>query len=248
MKKATLFTMCIIVAALSGCGNFEWFPSGTSSGGGATPNPVPNSQTITEIQADTVTPFLHYTVAFGNITTSTTTATISVSGDVSSQYSKDNGTTFTSATGTVKPGDIVIVRNTSSNNGSNVLVSTLLNIGGITATYVSKTGSLIYPTLLNRVQGTTVQSNSATVPLNFTNNFVLGSSATIAWATGSDSSSQMYFNGSNTASALPSPIKAGDSIYFRHTAASASNTTITTKATLTGSTGTYDLTFKSTTQ
>lgn len=248
MKKICVAVLLTGVALFAGCGeSIHWFP-GTSGGGGggATPNPPPSSQTITEVQANTATPFLPYTVAFGNITTSTTTASISVSGDPSSKYSKDNGTTFTSTAGTVKKGDIVIVQNTSY-NGSNASISTILNIGGFTATYVSKTGTLIFITRYGVIPGSTVNSIAATVPAIFTNNFVLGANATISLAADSNNS-QMFLNGSTYASAQGSPIKAGETLYLSHKAASTANTPVITKATLTGSQGTYDVTFKSVTQ
>jgi len=239
------------VALLAGCGeSIHWFPGTSGGSSGTIPNPAPSSQIVTEVQADTVTQFLPYTVAFGNITTSTTTASITVSGDAgsNSMYSINDGTP-TGVAGTVKKGDVVKVQNTSTNKLANFSMSTTLNIGGAVANYISKTGSLIFFTSLSVTPGTTVQSNWATVPASFTNNFVLGSQATIKFAADSDSSSTMYVNGNSTQSvALPRQINAGDTLSFKHTAASASNTTVTTRAIITGSSGTYELTFKSVTQ
>jgi hypothetical protein len=239
------------VALLAGCGeSIHWFPGNSGSSSGTIPNPAPSGQTVTEVQADTVTQFLPYTVAFGNITTSTTTASITVSGDAASNsmYSINTGTP-TNAAGTVKKGDVVTVQNTSSNKLPNSPMSTTLNIGGAVAYYISKTGTLIFYTITNQPQGQTVQSNWATVPANFTNNFVLGSQGTINFAADSASGSTMYVNGNSTQSvALPRQINAGDTISFKHTTALTSNTPVITKAILTGSSGTYNLTFKSVTQ
>jgi hypothetical protein len=249
MQRIFVAVLLIGVSLCAGCGeSIHWFPGNSGTSGGTMPNPPPSGQIVTDVQADTATPFLPYTVLFGNITTSTTTASISVSGDASSQYSKDNGATFTSTAGTVKKGDTVIVRNTSSNFGSDLSISTILNIGGANATYISKTGTLIFPTLSNRPTGSTVLSNTATVPVNLPNGFAFGNSATIAFAADSDASSTMYLNGSIVAAPSPSPINALDRLSFKHTAASAANTTVITKAVLTGSTGTYTVTFKSVTQ
>jgi hypothetical protein len=245
MRKTTMAMICFVVAALAGCGNFEWFPSSSSGGGGTTPNPPPSSQTITDVQADTITSFLPYTVKFGNTSSSTTTASISVSGDVTSQYSKDNGVNFISTADTVKKGDVVVVRNTSSNYGSNQSISTTLNIGGTTAIYVSKTGTFIFPTLIGQKLGIKAVSNSAEVPATATN-FVLGTSATITYS--SNNSSNMYINGSSVASPSPTTIKARDTVVFEHVTASTANTTVITTATISGSTGTYIATFKSKTQ
>jgi hypothetical protein len=236
------------VALLAGCGeSIHWFPGSSGSSGGTMPNPPPSSQTVTDVQADTITPFLPYTVSFGNVSTSTNSASITVSGDATSMYSIDSGTP-TNAAGTVKKGQKVVVQNTSSNFGSNLSISTILNIGGANATYISKTGILIFPTLSNRPTGSTVLSNTATVPVNLPNGFAFGNSATIAFAADSDASSTMYLNGSIVAAPSPSPINALDRLSFKHTAASAANTTVITKAVLTGSTGTYTVTFKSVTQ
>jgi hypothetical protein len=252
MRKIIVAVLLVGAALLAGCGeSIHWFPGNSgSSGGGTVPNPLPSGQTVTEVQADTVTKFLPYTVAFGNITTSTTTASITVSGDAgsNSMYSINNGTP-TNAAGTVKKGDEVRVQNTSSNKLPNFSMLTTLNIGGAIAYYISKTGTLIFYTLTNQPLGQTVPSNWATVPASFTNNFVLGSQGTINFAADSDSSSTMYVNGNSTQSvALPRQINAGDTISFKHTTASTSNTTVTTKAILTGSSGTYEVTFKSVTQ
>jgi hypothetical protein len=235
------------VALIAGCGeSIHWFPGTSGGSGGTIPNPPPSGQIVTDVQADTITTFLPYTVAFGNVSSSTNSATITVSGDATSMYSI-NGGTPTNAAGTVRKGQTVIVQNTSSNLGSNISVSTNLNIGGANATYISKTGTLVFPTV-NRSTGSLVISNMATVPADLPNGFVFGNSATIAFASDSDPSSTMYLNGSIVAASSPSPIRALDRLSFKHTAASAANKTVTTKAVLTGATGTYTVTFKSITQ
>ena len=247
MKKAVLFMMCIVVAALSGCGqNFEWFPS-SSSGGGSYPSPPPPGGTLTDLQANTITKFDPYVVAFGNITSSTTTTSIKVSGDVSSMYSVNDGTP-TSVAGTVKKGDSVRVINTTSNYGQNISVSTLLNIGGASATYTSTTGKLIFLTKLSAPLNTpNFASDQTSIPLVLPGGFTFP--ATIKLTTTSGNNSSMWINGNIQADGFT--INPGMTLQLKHTTAATSATDVITAATLTPQTGSgtpYTVTFKSTTQ
>ena len=244
MKKIFLVLIMVgILMSFVGCG-IEFFPDTDSIG--PTPSPPPPGNTVTDVQADTVVKFLPYTVA--GLADATTTTPVSVRGDSSSQYSI-NGGTPASTTGTVKNGDSVIVQNTSSNLGPNLLTITVLQIGGASATYTSTTGTLVFPTIRGIGAGSTVTSNTATVPATLPNGFIFGNSATISFAPDSDSSSSMFINGSAIPAASPSPIAAGNTLTLRHTAAASSGQTVTTKAVITGSNiVTYTVTFKSTTQ
>lgn len=250
MKKAALFMMCIIVAALSGCGqNFEWFPS-SSSGGGTYPSPPPPGGTLSDLQANTVTTFDPYVVAFGNITSSTTTTSIKVSGDVSSMYTVNDGTP-TSIAGTVKKGDSVRVINTTSNYGQNIAVSTLLNIGGASATYTSTTGKLIFLTKLSAPLNTpNFASDQTSIPLVLPGGFTFPAIIKLDTVmTTSGSNSSMWINGNIQADGFT--INPGMILQLKHTTAATSGATVMTAVTLTPQTGSgtpYTVTFKSTTQ
>lgn len=246
MRKTVVAILLSSATLLAGCGDsIHWFPGNGSVGGGTTPDPAPSGDTATngQVQCDTDIKFNPYTVTFGNNTSSTTTASISVGGDVSSQYSKDNGTTFTSTAGTVKRGDIVIVKQTSSIYGPNRIISTVLYLGGTSATYSSTTCQLSFATRQGVSAGSVATSDVAAVPASLPKGFTFP--ATISLASDSDSSSKMYINGSSTQAASGSPIKATDTLYFKHTASSSATTL--THAILTGSNNViYDVTFKST--
>ena len=238
---------------LAGCGDsIHWFPDGGGGGGGITPSPPPpgDTTTYTQVQCDTDIKFTPYTVAFGNITSSATTTSISVSGDPSSQYSKDGGTTFTSTAGTVKGGDAVVVKHTSSIYGPNRSISTLLYIGGASATYSSTTGQLSFATRKGVSAGSTATSDTATVPVNLPNGFTWnsGNTAKISLVrSDSDATSEIHINGNSVPAADGTTIAAGNTIYLKHTASS--NATTLTHALITGAGGTpYDITFKSTLQ
>lgn len=239
MKK--WFLSVLVVISLAGCGDFEWFPDTDSIG--PSPNPPPPGSIVTDVQADTVVSFIPYTVA--GLADATTTS-ISVRGDSSSQYSINDGT-LTSTTGTVKNGDKVIVQNISSNLGANLSISTVLQIGGASATYTSTTGTLVFPTKSGISTGTTVDSNPAIIPATLPNGFVFGNPTTISIASDSSPNSSILING--ILSASPSPIVVGDRLTLRHVAAASSGQTVTTKADIKGSgSSTYTVTFKSITQ
>jgi hypothetical protein len=245
MRKSTIISLLLgLLISLSGCGDFEFFPDTTS--GGPSPVPPPPGGTVSDVQADTVVKFLPYTVA-GLADAGTTTA-IRVSGHPTSQYAV-NGGTPTNATVAVKNGDTIVVQNVSSNLGQKVAVGTVLVVGGSSATYTSITGTLIFPTLNGVGTGTAVTSNSAQVPTTLPDGFVFGTSTTIAFAPDSAPGSLMFINGGAFPAASPSPLAAGNTLTFRHTAAQGSGQTVTSKAVITGSNGvTYTVTFKSTTQ
>ena len=230
--------------ALAGCGqNFEWFPDSGGGGGGTTPNPPPPGGSKIDVQADTEITFDPYVVRFGTISSSTTSASISVSsagGNTTSKYSIDDGTP-TNAAGTVKKGQTVKVIHTSSHY-TNSQVSTLLIVGGASATYASTTSVLSFPNLPTAV-GNPAISNQATVPAKL-NGIDVGTMATISYT---PTSSVMYINGSIAAPGHS--IKAGDTLKFQHNHNPASgSTSYTTSGVLTLTTGTYKVTFTSTTQ
>ena len=247
MKKTALVVMCIVVGALSGCGNFQWFPSSDTAGGGTTPVPPPPGQAVTDVQADTVTTFNPYTVVFGTITSSTTTTSISVSGDVSSMYSI-NGGTPTATAGTVKTNDVVTVQNTSSNLGSNLTISTLLNVGGVGAYYNSTTGTLIFLTKKSAPLSTTYPSDTATVPSTLPGSFVFPATITLDAAKTTALNSTIWISGGQVAPGAT--ITTGQTLQLRHTTAATSGATAVTAVTLTPTTsGTpYTVTYKSVTQ
>ena len=251
-RKIYVAVLLIGVTFLAGCGeSIHWFPGNSGSGGSSTmPSPPPPGGTKTDVQADTVTKFDPYTVAFGNITSSTTTASINVSGDSSSQYSI-NGGTPTSSAGTVKKGDVVTVQNTSSNYGQNISVSTILNIGGASASYTSSTGKLIYLTKKSAPLNTAnYPSDQAAVPLVLPGGFTFPATIKIDTATTTPgSNSSMWVNGNIQADGFT--VNPGMLLQLRHTTAATSGTTVTTAVILTPQTGTgstYTVTFKSVTQ
>jgi hypothetical protein len=251
IRWAILFLAAL---AIAGCGDIKWFPSSSSSSGNTTLSPKPSNDVATDVQADTVidkTYFktLPYQVRFNNLTTNSLTTTISISGDTTSQYSIDGGTTWigvNAATGTVSGGTNVLVRQTSSNDGSNRTIISTLNIGGNIATYASTTGSLVFPTIGGTSAGMSATSATSIVPSTFPNGFTFPARISVA----SDSTAlniAMYINDPNETSPSPnnSLIQPGDRLHFKHTATS--SPTSLTHATITGSNNvTYDVTFKST--
>ncbi len=245
MRKTALVMICIVVGALAGCGNFEWFPS-SSGGGGTTPSPPPPGQTITDVQADTlITTFYPYPVAFGTISSSTTTASISVSGDTGSMYTINGGTAVSTA-GTVKKGDSVVVQHTSSNSGTNQTISTLLNIGGASAYYRSITGSFIFLTKKNVPLNSTYPSDIVPVPSTLPGSFVFPATLSLASST-TALGSTMWVN--NYQVAPGAPLLAGQTLQLKHTTAATATTTVMTAVTLTPTSGTpYTVTFKTVTQ
>jgi hypothetical protein len=239
------------VAFLAGCGeSIHWFPGNSGSSSGTIPSPPPPGGTLTDLQADTVIKFDPYTVAFGNITTSTTTTSVTVSGDASSQYSI-NGGTPTSSSGTVKKGDVVSVQNTSSNFGQNISVSTILNIGGASATYTGSTGKLIFLTRKGATVNTpNYASDQMSIPLVLPGSFTFPATIKLdTTKTTSGSSSSMWVNGNIQADGFT--VIPGMFLQLKHTTAATSGTTVTTAVTLTPQTGPgtpYTVTYKSVTQ
>jgi hypothetical protein len=251
MNKIALVVLLTVIAALAGCGeSIHWFPGNSgSSGSTTTPSPPPPGGTKTDVQADTVTTFDPYTVLFNNITTSTATAAISVSGDSSSRYSVNGGTPTKSA-GTVKGGDVVTVQNTSSNYGANISVSTNLFIGGATATYISTTGKLIFLTRKSAPLNTAnYSSDQVAVPQTLPGGFTFPATIKLDSAKTTASNSSMWVNGNQIADGFT--INPNMILQLRHTTSATSGTTVVTAATLTPQTGTgspYTVTFKSVTQ
>ncbi len=248
MRRALLVMICIAGAALAGCGNFEWFPS-SSGGGGTTPSPPPPGGTLTDLQADTVTTFSPYTVAFANITSSTTTTSVSVSGDVSSMYII-NGGTPTNVAGTVKANDTITVQNTSSNYGKNLTISTLLNVGGASAYYNGTTGSFIFLTKKGAPLNTAnYSSDVVAVPVALPGSFVFPATITLDSTKTTALNSSIWINGSVAASGAQ--ITSNQTLQLKHTTASTAATTSVTAVTLTSTSGggtPYTVTYKSVTQ
>lgn len=250
MRKTALVMICIVVGALAGCGNFEWLPNSTNSG--STVLPKPSNDIANDVQADTIidsTYFktLPYQVKFNNLTTHALSASISIGGDSTSQYSIDGGSSWkgiNDSQGTVSGGTNVYVRHTSSNLVSNKTIVSTLYLGGYSAIYTSTIGSLIFPTKsVTAGSITKVQSDTAYVPATPPYGFTYGSPTTIKLNTNS-SNDEMYING-NLANSVNNLV-AGDYIYFKHTPGSTSGAVVTTSATLTGSNNTtYTVTFKS---
>ena len=253
MRTILVAVLLVGAALFAGCGQSpHWFPG--KSSGNNTVSPRPSNDSAIDVQADTVidsTYFktLPYQVRFNNQTTHSLSASISISGDLSSQYSIDDGTTWKGTSDlpqAVIGGSNVYVRHTSSNQGPNQTITSTLFVGGYSATYTSKTGSLIFVTKTASAGSTTpVQSDTVTVPQIPPNGFTYGSPSTIiAFTADSDPSSKMYIDGTFMPS--PSTITAGQRIYFTNTAGTTSGTIVTTKVLLTGSNNTtYTVTFKS---
>ena len=245
MKKTALLVMCIVIGALSGCGNFQWFPS-SDTGGGTTPVPPPPGQAVTDVQADTVTTYNAYPVVFGTITSSTTTTSISVSGDVSSMYSI-NGGTPTATAGTVKAHDVVTVQNTSSNNGSNLTVSTLLNVGGASAYYNCTTGALIFLTKKSAPLSTTYPSDVVAVPSTLPGSFVFPATISLDTTKTTALNSTLWINSGQVSTGAT--IYPGNTLQLKHTTAATSGASAVTAVILTPTSGTpYTVTYKSVTQ
>ncbi len=247
MKKTALIIICFVVGAIAGCGqNFEWFPS-SSGGGGTTPVPPPPGQTVTDVQADTVTTFNPYTVTFNSVTSSSVTTSISVSGDISSMYSV-NGGAPTNVAGTVKGNDVITVQNTSSNYGSNQTISTLLNVGGASANYISTTGSLVFVTKKGVAANTdNYPSDAVSIPAQLPGSFVFPATVKFDATKTTATNSTIWIGGQRISE--NAQVHAGDSLQLKHTTASTSGAIAVTALILTPTSGTpYTVTYKTVTQ
>lgn len=80
-----------------------------------------------------------------------------------------NGGTFTSSAGSVNAGDIIRVKVTSSSSNSTI-VSSVVTIGGISATFSVKTLALVVAVVPTAPSGLTVLVSSSVVQLNWTDN------------------------------------------------------------------------------
>ena len=254
MKNICVAVLLIGVALLAGCGDsIHWLP-GNGGSSGAFPSPPPPGGTITDVQADTVTKWVDtYTVAFGNITSSTTTTSISITGDANSQsqYSVNDGTP-TDAAGTVKKGDKITVFNTSSNYGPGLSISSKLIIGGASAIYTSTNGRLVFVTKKNAPLNTAnYASDLAIMPLAtaLPGTFSYPATVKIDTKATTATNSSMWIGGAQVAD--NATINANQVLQLKHTTAATSGTTVTTAVIITPQTsgGTpYTVTFKSTTQ
>jgi hypothetical protein len=162
-----------------------------------------------------------------------------------------NGGNPTKAAGTVKKGDVVQVQNTSSNYGANRAISTLLLIGGASATYTSITGNLIFVTRKSAPLNTAnYPSGQTMIPVTLPGGFTFP--ATISLDTGtttSGSNSSMWINGNIQADGFT--VNPGMLLELKHTTAATPGTTVVTAVKLTPKTGTgspYTATYKSVTQ
>jgi hypothetical protein len=266
MKKALVVVMLLVIGALAGCGeSIHWFP-GSSSGSSQVPVPPPSGATaIPAVQQDTVTTFLSpassppstpYQVRFNNITTSTASAAISIYGTSggNSQYSI-NGGAYTSANGTVKGGDLVTVQHTSSNQGANQTIQTVLNIGGATATYTSTTSYLSFqtrlsapPTTVNYVSSAVNITSQTPLPSGFTFPAVI----TLDTANSTGTNSRILINGLQQNNYTIDPATQGTVVLqLSHDTPAGSKTSAVTVVTLTPTSPTaipYKVTYKTTNQ
>ncbi len=154
MKKTALVLLCIVVGALSGCGNFEWFPSAPSVNNPSqfTFSPATKQDVLPYVSA--IQPFSVIssgTITVAGLTTGTTSSasvTTVPSGAVS-QFSINGAWNPTSTT--VQNGDIVKIRHNAATS-VNSTITTTLSIGLISSTFSSTTEPILFAQ--NPVTGT----------------------------------------------------------------------------------------------
>lgn len=238
--------MCLVVAALAGCGgSFEWFPGG-SSGAGASPTPAPSSATLTDQQADTTVSFTTYTVL--GLPFANTSTNVRVTGDPTTKYVK-NTNAATNVDGKVRNNDTVTVQHTTANKQNSQVVSNLY-IGGTKAIYASTTSLFSFPTKMAQPASTEVSSDSATVPMSLPAGFTFPATISIDTNTTNTTSTnpKIFFVGNANQIADKTDIPAGTSLILKHTTGASGQTVVTT-AILTPSSGTaYHISFKSVSQ
>lgn len=203
---------------LSGCGGIEWFPE-------------------TGVASFSFSPASEVDVTAGSTRTSSSvtlsitgmaTAAISVSGDSSSKYSV-NGGSYTSAAGTVKPGDTVTVQHTASNTIGET-VSTTLKVGDKSATFSSTTGGIEFDVAFNVDPSTFVESEPVTLA-------IAGGSASISIS--GDESSLYSLNG-GTPTSVAGTANDGDQVVVMHFSADGvTNTTVTSTLTVGSKSGSF---------
>lgn len=223
--------LVLLATMLTGCGGLEWFPDPISEVTSFSFSPA----TVADVTAGS-------TQTSGSVTLAITgvPAAISVSGDPTSEYSIDDGATFTKSPGTVSNGAKVKVRHTASNLVGGV-VTTTLTVGDKTATFSTTTGGTVtvaaftFDPAFNVNPSEVVASNSITVSITG------ATSADIA-VTG-DSTSKYSINGGTPTNAI-GRVNNGDTVVVQHTAA-AGGTETTASTTLT--IGDKSATFYSTT-
>ncbi|UFS71036.1 hypothetical protein LPW11_02335 [Geomonas sp. RF6] len=225
-KLSALLLILILGLTLGGCG-VDWFPAANTTSSGdaavtaftiAAKNGVAPGATAV---SDTIT------VAMTSTTTATTAA-ISVSGATGSEYSTDNGATWTSTAGTVSNGASVKVRHIASTTlGQSV--TTKLTIGSVSADFVSTvytaTVSSFAFTNISGVQPSTTQtSNPVTVQLTS------GTAANVSVS--GDSSSEYAVNSLTSYSKVAGSMKNNETILVRNTASATLGATVTTNVTV----------------
>ena len=167
------------------------------------------------------------------ITVTSITSPGSISISSGAEYSIDGGP-FTSAAGTVQPGDQVTVEATASTT-YNTTATAVLTIGGNPANFAVTTGA--EPVLQGSFAAVTAATNSSAQISNPITVTGITSPAAISVTSGAEYS----INGGAFTSA-PGTVQAGDQVSVRVTAPSAYSTTATAVLTIDGVNSTYSVT------
>jgi OmpA-like transmembrane domain len=167
-----------------------------------------------------------------SITVTSVTAPAAVSISSGAEYSI-NGGPFTSAPGTVRPGDQVRVETTAAST-YNTTVTTVLTIGANSSSFNVTTGA--EPVL----QGTFTPVTGATTSSTQTSNSITVTGITSPAAISVSSGAQYSINGGAFTS-TPGTVQAGDRITLQVTAPSAYNTTGTATVTVGGVIATFSV-------
>jgi OmpA-like transmembrane domain len=167
------------------------------------------------------------------ITVTSITAPASISISSGAEYSIDGGP-FTSATGTVRPGDQVSVEATAAAT-YNTPTTAVLTIGGTSSNFLVTTG--VEPVLQGSFAAVTTAANSSVQISNPITVTGITSPAAISITSGA----QYSINGGAFTSA-PGTVQAGDQLVVRITAPSTYGTTATAVLTIDGVTTNYSVT------
>lgn len=229
MKRA-VWILAILAMTTAGCGGIEWFPETKRSD--TTPDAFSFTPAIvTGVEPDSLQ--TSNTITISGIPSGSAPISVSDNADAISEYSLDGGATFTSAAGTVKNGDTVVVQHISSIE-LGTTVTTTLTIGDLIATFSSKTVNVIidpaFQSKNDALTNTTIVSNTVTVT-GVNPPFVINIT-----------DGEFDVNGTGF-TALQGSAQDGDTITLRHLSASIPNLAVTTTITIGG----VPFTFTSTT-
>jgi hypothetical protein len=226
MNKLFWLLTTLLLLALTGCGNIDWFPDASKPNAFSFP-PQRNVALNTQVTSAAVTITGNSIPA--DITIENGEYSIGSSSSGSSGSSSGTGT-FTSSPGKISAGQTVTVRHTSAST-ANTDTRTVVTIGGVSAAFVSTTGSPA-PQAFTFAPMTSVRLNSQVTSAAVT---ITGNTAPAAVTI---VNGQYSIDGGDFTSAAGT-INAGQTIRLQQTTASTTSTQTTTTVTVGGVSATF---------